>query len=181
MPTTHWMSNTRFCKIYRIWKRRCENSRDISYKNYWWRWIKRTRKCFEDFRDDMYQSYIDHVKQYWEKQTTLDRLDNNKDYSKNNCKRSTYEEQQNHRRNNTIVTIFWETMTVQAAYKKFGKVNEHTFRTRYCRWWDLDDCLLLWKQKNHFNYKKYRDEKLERTVSLEEIRSNKITKDSNSS
>jgi hypothetical protein len=49
----------------------------------------------------MYESYLKHVKQYGEKQTTLDRINSNDHYYKNNCKRATYKEQNNNLSTNT--------------------------------------------------------------------------------
>jgi len=56
---------------------------------------------FEEFRDDMYKSYLEHVEKYWEKETSIDRIDNNWNYCKENCKRSTPKEQSNNRRERT--------------------------------------------------------------------------------
>jgi len=65
-------------------------SRGISvYK----RWFK-----FENFRDDMYKSYLDHVKKFGEKQTTLDRINNDGNYCKSNCRWATQKIQANNKR-----------------------------------------------------------------------------------
>ena len=55
-------------------------------------------------------------------------------------------------------------MTVMECFKKYSKVDYHTFRTRYCRNRDLDDCLLLPEQSNSFSYRHYKNEKMARMV-----------------
>ena len=47
----------------------------------------------------MYESYLEHCNQYWERQTTIDRIDVDWDYCKENCKRSTFDEQNHNKRN----------------------------------------------------------------------------------
>ena len=55
----------------------------------------------------MYDSYLEHMAEYWEKNTTLDRIDNNWNYCKENCRWATYKEQSNNKRNNTIYKVEW--------------------------------------------------------------------------
>lgn len=98
--TTHWFGSKRFSwekyKFYELYLwmiARCTNKNHKWYKNYWWRWIKCLWKSFEEFRDDMYESYLTHIKEYWKRQTTLDRIDNDWNYCKDNCKWATRFEQ----------------------------------------------------------------------------------------
>lgn len=51
---------------------------------------------------------------------TLDRIDNSKGYSKDNCRWATYVEQANNRNNNVLIDVFGEKMTVAEAAKKFN-------------------------------------------------------------
>jgi len=85
--TTHGMRRTRFYCIWCGMKNRGLGGKNKNYnKNYnkknitiCNRWLK-----FENFRDDMYEDYLKHVKECGEKQTTIDRIDNDGDYEPSN-------------------------------------------------------------------------------------------------
>ena len=109
---THGMENTRFCKIWRNLLNRCKNKNTADYNYYGGRGIKVKWSSFEEFRDDMYDSYLEHTKIYGEQQTTLDRINNNGDYSKQNCRWSTRLEQGNNKRNNYMITIHKTSKTL---------------------------------------------------------------------
>lgn len=100
------LSKTRFYNIRRGITYRCNNVNCKYYKDYWWRWITNTRITFKEFKRDMYNSYVKHVKQYWIKQTTIDRINNNWNYCKSNCRWATLQEQRVNQRN-TILMKYW--------------------------------------------------------------------------
>ena len=90
---THWMHAT---SIYKAWtniKDRCTNINNPSYKDYWERWITYDEKweTFEWFHEDMKEWYAEHL--------TIDREDNNWNYSKSNCRWITMKKQCRNRRN----------------------------------------------------------------------------------
>ena len=98
--TKHWMSYTRFYNIWRWIRCRCENTNRKESRLYILKWITRykRRDTFLNFKKDMYKSYLEHKEKYWENQTTIDRIDNNWNYCKNNCRRATYKVQNNNQR-----------------------------------------------------------------------------------
>lgn len=75
------------------------NPNSSEWDNYGGRGISSEEyKFFIDFFDDMYQSYVEHKIKYGEKDTTLDRINPNGDYTKSNIRWATRIEQQNNTR-----------------------------------------------------------------------------------
>jgi hypothetical protein len=74
-------------------KKRCKYKNYIWYKNYWWRWITYDpkRETFDWFCEDMLEWYSGEL--------TLDRIDNDWNYCKENCRWATLKEQARNKRN----------------------------------------------------------------------------------
>lgn len=116
----HLMSKTRFYSAWINMKQRCNNINSESYKYYWWRWITYDpkRDSFDGFKHDVYATYLDHVKKYGEKQTTLDRFpDTDWNYTKENCRRATYKEQARNTSRNVYIKHNWDVMLIADAPK----------------------------------------------------------------
>jgi len=93
---THNMSRTRFYRIWQDMKNRCNNESNCEYHNYGGRGIKvceEWNNSFIAFRDAMYDEYQEHVDEYGENDTSLDRIDYNGNYCKENCRWATCHEQ----------------------------------------------------------------------------------------
>jgi len=95
----------RFYTTYINIKSRCYYKNNKSYKDYGFRWIRCLRNNFEEFKNDMWDSFLQHITEFWYNNTSIDRIDNNGDYCKGNCKRATREEQGNNKRNNKRMII----------------------------------------------------------------------------
>lgn len=74
-------------------KNRCNCPTAGGYKHYGGKGIKVEWKTYKEFKDDMYESYLEHFKKYGRKQTSLDRIDSDKNYCKENCRWATWREQ----------------------------------------------------------------------------------------
>lgn len=124
--------------IYHLWtsmRQRCNDKNLTVYKNYGGRGIKISDRWndFKNFAEDMYPTY--------QKGLTLDRIDNNGDYSKENCRWSSWIEQQNNRRNNH----FFEYKGIRDTLKNWASyfnIKRSTLAQRiYVYKWNFEQAL----------------------------------------
>lgn len=145
LNTTHWLSHTKIYNTYISIKQRCNNINNKRYNDRWGRWIKCLWKSFEEFRDDMYDSMLDHIKEYGEKETTIDRIDNDWNYCKENCRWATHSQQnsnirKSYREYNWIKKTLWEW----AKLYNCSKLTIH----RYCmKWVSFEEIKTKWKYR----------------------------------
>lgn len=124
----HGMHDTR---IYRIWTsmcKRCYNPNAKEFKNYGGRGIVMCDEWKNDFRNfckwAISSGYHDSL--------TIERIDNNDNYSPENCKWTTSKEQANNRRN----TVYIEKNGVKKSLSEWCEItgtNRNSAYTRYSR------------------------------------------------
>jgi len=109
------MYKTRQYKIWQWIKERCKNINNNRCRNYWFRWITYDKKwkTFEWFWEDMKKWYADNL--------TIDRIDNNWNYTKNNCKWATRIEQWRNKRNTLMI---WDI-----SLKQYCEENNLIYKT----------------------------------------------------
>ena len=96
----HGMFGTRLYNIWRSMKQRCYCPNHLYYKYYGGKGISVCNKwlVFACYKNDMYESYLEHVEAFGEKDTTMDRIDSNGNYELSNVSWSTRKEQANNRK-----------------------------------------------------------------------------------
>jgi len=124
---THGMSGT---LIYRIWSgmlNRCNNPNNQYYYRYGGRGIKVCTRWhkFENFLADMGKR---------PKNKTLDRVNNDGDYTYENCRWATKIEQANNTSLNVWLTVNNETHTL-VQWSKIKRININTLEARLRRGW----------------------------------------------
>lgn len=88
----HNLCNTKFYKKWSSMKNRCF---DIENNRYGGRGITVCERWldFKNFKDDMYESYLKHIEEFGNKETSIDRINNDGNYEPTNCRWATIKEQ----------------------------------------------------------------------------------------
>lgn len=130
-------------KRYTSMKNRCYNKNNPAYKNYGGRGIK---VCDRWLGADGFKHFLEDMVPRPSKEHSLDRTDNNKDYSPENCRWATVEEQGNNRRSTKMITFNGETLSEAQWAKKIG-VNKGTLHGRLKRGIPVEQALTMRTQE----------------------------------
>jgi hypothetical protein len=122
-------------KEYNTWAgmiKRCNNPKDISYPHYGGKGITVCERWLHS-----YENFLEDMGRRPSPRHSIDRKDNNKGYTPNNCKWSTFSEQ---RRNNSMplryLTARGETK-ILSDWAIVAGIHEATLRGRLRRGWDI--------------------------------------------
>lgn len=123
--TTH---NQRHTSLYEVWKsikQRCLNPQSKAYKNYGGRGI-----CIcDEWKNNFENFYKWSISNGYTKGLTIDRIDNNSNYSPQNCRWVTRLQQANNKRNTIYLTINNKTDSLSNWLRVYN-VNRSTYMTR---------------------------------------------------
>ena len=121
----HGLSGTKFYFTWKSIKQRCNSENPL----YGGRGIKNVWQNFQEFKENMFNTYLEHVAKYGEKNTSIDRIDVNGNYSKENCRWATQQEQANNKRSNIFITYKGKKATVTEWSKELC-IKAPTLRSR---------------------------------------------------
>lgn len=149
--STHGESKT---KLYGVWlamRRRCYLPTDKGFKN----WGGRGIKVCEEWRND-YQSFNEwSLSNGYKEGLTIERIDNDKDYSPDNCKWATRLEQGGNTRRVLHIEIDGLTRTVK-EWSEISGISGKLIRGRIKKGWIGSDLLLpTWKGNKHHAGRRY--------------------------
>ena len=136
----HHIKGSVYTSEYRSWimmKNRCLNKKINDYKNYGGRGIKVCKRWLNSF-----ENFYKDVGKKPSKNHSIDRIDNDGNYCKENCKWSTKKEQQRNKRTNRMITYKGETRCLVEWSEKIGvEYNLLRYRLRRNNW-DLEKVLI---------------------------------------
>lgn len=148
---SHGLTKTQFYRIFSGMKTRCDKEKNHKYPRYGGRGIKCLWIDFETFYSEMYDGYLKHVEQHGERNTSIDRINNNGHYCKENCRWATWNEQQRNRGNNTLLSFNGETHSI-AEWSEITGIAAPMISTRIRKGWNIEKTLTK-KGLRLFTYK----------------------------
>ena len=137
LNATHGGCNTR---LYRIWcgmKQRTSYKKSKAYKNYGDRGVSVCSEWASEYAT--FEKWA--LANGYTNRLTIDRIDNNGNYTPDNCKWSTYKQQENNRRNNRKITVAGETHTV-SEWSEISEISGATLCYRLNNGWPKEDLFM---------------------------------------
>lgn len=125
-------------KLYMVWndmKQRCYNSNNSAYKYYGGRGIKIAKEWEKDFE----WFYMWAMENGYKEGLTIDRIDNDGDYSPQNCRWITMKEQNINKSNNIKIDYNGEHYNTLKAFCEKYNLNYSKSQARLSRGCQIED------------------------------------------
>ena len=132
---THGQSRTRLYEVWKAMIRRCENKNAKQYEDYGGRGIQVCRRWRES-----YEAFIEDMGMPPTPEHSIERRDNDKGYSPENCFWGTRKEQARNKRNNRLLTHDGRTQCTAAWSEETG-LSVYTIYARLKLGWTVDEAL----------------------------------------
>lgn len=131
----HGKARTREYTIWNSMRARCLNKNHLQYKNYGGRGITICKEW------DDYDVYLNDMGTRPSKDYSIDRIDNNKGYSKENCRWATHITQSNNTRKTVYVTFRGVTKPIMEWVREMN-MSYGRVRQRLSRGWSAESAFL---------------------------------------
>jgi hypothetical protein len=148
--TSHGLCNKE-PRLYEIWngiKARCNRKNHRAYEDYGGRGIKVCPEWNNDFKDFCEWA----MKNGYEEDLSIDRIEVNGDYEPSNCRWTTVQEQSRNRRSNVKIEINGEIKTI-TEWSEISGISYSTLRNRWKKGWPTDQ-LFTPVKKNKWNIRR---------------------------
>ncbi len=133
---THGQSNSRLYSIYCNMISRTENPNATAYNLYGGRGIA----ICSEWRNDFPSFYNWALSNGYQDTLSIDRKDNDKGYSPDNCRWVSMSNQFNNRRSNRVITFNGENKTI-AQWARSLSIDRHTIHSRLNSGWSVERAL----------------------------------------
>ena len=145
MPYSHRLSRSPMYPVWVCMKQRCSNPHNKSYKNYGARGIS----VCDEWINSYPAFYEWAIKSGYKKGLTIERIDNNKDYSPENCKWISKAAQSKNRRNVIVITYKGKTQCLADWARELG-ISRATIKSRLDQGRTVEEafCKTDWRKGN---------------------------------
>ncbi len=145
--TTHGLSRHKLYGTYHDMRRRCYNPKDTHYYCYGAKGIRVCRQWMKSFE----KFYEWAMAAGWAEGLTVDRKNNDKNYSPSNCRIATQSAQQRNKTTNVTVTAFGESkIMIEWSEDPRCQVVYKTFCRRINAGWNAEEAITTPVQKNQW-------------------------------
>lgn len=131
--TTHGAFGTPLYRTYSNMKNRCYNKSYCLFQHYGGKGIHVCDEWLGEHGFEHFRSWA--LSNGYEPGLSIDRIDNRREYSPQNCRWADMQTQQNNRTNNRMITANGETRTM-AEWSRVSNIPYATIQSRLGRGWD---------------------------------------------